>query len=149
MTPPIKDSQDFLFVRTQSLIEHACSTRTDTLIPWGEWGRSVVVMEIPIKPIPTIIIHRTRLLVIKNILGGPGMRYHIHAFDFSRRGSASLPLSDGNDGGIEKVAAFNDGQDCVFDGGGGQHHSWCIQSLSDSIPFSIVRPSSCSLERSS
>jgi len=32
---------------TQALIEHACSMRTETYIPWEEWGRDAIVMGIP------------------------------------------------------------------------------------------------------
>ena len=92
-------------------------------------------MEIPAHQISTIIVQGTHVLVIENILHGTEKRYHIHTFNFSRRWSTALPLSDGFDSGTEKVAAFNDGQVCVFDGGGGQNHSWCIRSLGDSIPF--------------
>jgi len=35
----------FIF-RTQALVDHACSTSADTDIPWDEWGRGTMTMEI-------------------------------------------------------------------------------------------------------
>ena len=42
---PSSDDRAFLILRTQHLIEHACSMRTDVQIPWGEWGKDAVVMK--------------------------------------------------------------------------------------------------------
>ena len=34
-------------LRTQALIEHACSESTDIYIPWEDWERDAIVMEMP------------------------------------------------------------------------------------------------------
>ena len=83
------------------------------------------------------IIHGARVLVFHHTYHDPVEHYRIYAFDFSRRGSAALPLSDGNDGGTERRAIFNDDQGYTFDGGD-KMDPWGVQSLGDSIPFSIV-----------
>jgi len=140
ISPTFWDSQVSLVLRTQSLVEHERSTHTDARIPWDEWGRGAVVMENPNDyGSSTAIIHGAHVLVLRDTYRGPRDRYRIHAFDFTRRGSSTLPLSDENDGATERKVVFNDGQGCAFDGGHGMN-PWGIQSPGDSIPFSIVSP---------
>ena len=82
-----------------------------------------------------IFVHGAHMLVIRNIPDGPEASYRIHTFDFSRLGSATLPLLDGNNGGIERRTVFGDGRSCVFGNG-----SWMgsLESLGDSIIVRIV-----------
>lgn len=96
ISPTFRDSQAFLVLRTQSLIEHARLTHADTQISWDEWGKGAVVMEHPNDSGSFITsIHGTRVLVIRcDTDGGPGGGCRIHTLDFSRRGSAALPLLD-------------------------------------------------------
>lgn len=134
--PIVLGLQILLILRIQPMIEHARSMRADTHIPWDEWGSGAVAMEISIESGRfDTIIHGTRLLMVHDtyrILAGE--RYRIHTFDFSRRGSAALPLSDGD--GKERAAVFKDGPSCTLKGDG--VNPWGLRSLGDSIPYSIV-----------
>ena len=131
-------SEVILILRIQSLIEHACSIRTDAKIPWDEWGRGVVVMENPTGYVhSTTIVHGPRMLVLRSTRERRKPHYRIHTFDFSRRGSAALPLSDGGDGATGRRATFEGGQNCVFEVGGGMNVQ-DIESLGDSMVVHIV-----------
>ena len=128
-----------LVVRIQPLIELACSMRTEIEIPWNEWRRGSVAVEIPQIPTrntysPTI--HGSRLLVMHDI-EGTGDRRGLRVFDFSRKGSAALPLSDENDGGAERKALFTDGPSCAFEGVDWGEQKY-LQSLGDSIALHTV-----------
>ena len=128
-----------LIVRIQPLIELACSTRTEIEVPWDEWGRGSVAVEVPQTPVCSIYspaIHGSRLLVTHSIEGA-GDRRGLRVFDFSRKGSTALPLSDENDDGAERKALFTDGLSCVFEG-----VDWgelqCLRSIGDSIALHTV-----------
>ena len=128
-----------LVVRLQPLIELACSMRTEIEVPWDKWGRDSVAVEIPQTPVcntysPTT--HGSRLLVIHDI-EGTGDRRGLRVFDFSRKGSAALPLSDENGDGAERNALFTGGPSCAFEGvdWGGERY---LQSLGDSIALYTV-----------
>ena len=130
--------RDILILRMQQLIEHACSTRTDIQIPWDEWGRDAVVMDNPTRIYSSIpFIHGARMLVIHKPIFVPQNHYQVHAFDFSRRGIAALPLSDGTEGGTERRAVFKDWQNCVFEVDDGPYRQGPI-GIGDSIMFHIV-----------
>lgn len=132
------DDRVFLILRTQPLIEHACSIRTDVQIPWDEWGRSAVVMKNPTRFNTSIpFIHGARMLVVHRPYSIPLDHRHIHAFDFSRWGTAALPLSDGIDGGTERRAVFNNWQDCVFKLDDGMFPKGPF-GIGDSIMFYVV-----------
>ena len=138
LSPTSRQPRTFLILRMQPLIDCARSMRTDTQIPWDERGRGLVSMEIPLNSSHFItIVHGARVLVIHDALHGPGSPYRINTHDFTRRGSATLPLSDGDDGGIERRAVFDDGQSCVF-GGVGQVSLRESRTLGDTMPFSLV-----------
>jgi len=128
----------FLILRTQSLIEHSCSMRADVQIPWDEWGKDAVVMENPRDySFSDTFIHGARVLVIRTPLGAPEGHHRVYAFDFSRRRSATLPLSDGSEGGTESLAVFEEGQSCVFEMGDGANRPRLV-ALGDSVMFHIV-----------
>ena len=133
-----RQPRTFLILRMQPLFDYARSMRTDTQIPWDEWGRGVVSMAIPLNSSLFIsIVHGAHVLVIHDTLHDLGLPYHINTHDFTRRGSATLPLSDGDDGGIERRAVFDDEHRCVF-GGVGQVSLRESRTLGDSMPFSLV-----------
>ena len=139
----VQERQIFFVLRTQSLIERACSMRADTQIPWDEWGRGAVVMEIPTGSGALTIVHGTHVLVIDEI-HGPGANYRVCRFDFGRWGSATLPFLDENDGGAGRRAVFEDGRSCEFEGGDGMS-LYDLQPLGDTIPLSVVSLLSCSI----
>lgn len=128
LSPANRVPHTFLILRMQDLIEHACSIRTEVQIPWDEWGKGAVVIEVPFDTIYlSTIIHGARVLTIRNTHRGPEEHYRMHIFDFSRRASAALPLSDGSEGGTERRAVFNTGRNCLFgEGGGGDYVGFTI-----------------------
>lgn len=128
--------QDFLILRTRALIEHACSMRADVRIPWSEWGRDAVTVEIPTYGSYFTTTHGARVLVIRSTRLG---YRDIRVFDFSRRGGTTLPLSGGSDGGTERMSVFKGGRSCVFAGHDGISQ-WDPRSLGDSIIPCIVSP---------
>jgi len=133
--PTVLEPQILFVLRAQPLIECVRSMGTDTQIPWDEWGRGAVVMEIPSGRGGLTAIHGTHVLVICDTY--QGARYRIHAFDFSLRGSAILPLLEGNDGRVEKRHVFEDGWTCEFEAG--DEMGLCdLQPLGDTIPLSAV-----------
>ena len=104
-----------LAVRVQALIESICSTCTDGPIPWGDWGRGAVFMVTPrFSPDSPIYVHGTHVMV-----GAPLRqrdRVSIRTFDFGRRGRSVLPLWDEEDGGDERRALFEGGQEFMLEG---------------------------------
>jgi len=134
-----REPRFFLILRMQDLIERACSMRTEVQIPWDEWGRGAVVIKIPTEgTYLSIAIYGARLLAIRNTHPGPGEHHHrIHIFDFSRRASTALTVSDGSDGRTERRVLFKAGRSCAFEGDT-EVRSWCLQPLGDSVVFCAV-----------
>ena len=125
----------FLILRMQDLIQHTCSMRTEAQIPWDEWGRGTVVIEIPTEiTYLSIVIHGARLLAICDTHRESEGDHRIHIFDFCWRASIPLTVSDGNDDGTERRALFKTGRSCLFEGGGGVS-MWGLQPLGDSVVF--------------
>jgi len=85
----------FLVVlRTQALIEHACSVSTDTDIPWDEWGSKVMNIEIPADGDNAhVIVQGVHVIVVKHdAVPGDGVRkcLRLRIFDFNRQGYGAL-----------------------------------------------------------
>ena len=80
-------------------------------------------------------VHGARMLVIRGIPCGPEAPYRIRTFDFSRLGSATLPLLDGNNGGTERRAVLGDGRSNAFKKIDCMTH---LESSGDSIMVYIV-----------
>ena len=138
----------FLVLRTQTLIEHACSMGAGVQIPWDEWGRDAVVMENPSDcSSSSAFIHGARMLVIRNPLDTPQGHYRAHVFDFSRWGSAALPLLDGSDGGAERRAVFEDGPSCAFEMGDGVNQPYLV-ALGESVMLYTASLLSFSIKQS-
>jgi len=134
-----REQRDFLMLRTRALIEYTCSTRTDVRIPWDEWGRGVVVMNVPVYGICLTATHGARVLVIYDGHSGPQDCSDIRVFDFNRRGSTALPLSGGSSGGPERRAKFEDGRNCMF-ARFGEISMRDPRSLGDSVASWVVSP---------
>jgi len=118
-----------LVVRTQVLIEHVCSRRTNAHVPWDEWGRSVVIMGIsPTRPRPFIYVHGTHVAVLGTwSWDNPMKEYFVRTFDLGRRGFCVLSLRS------EMICEdwSEDGKGLVFEvAGGGDVDLWGeVQSL--------------------
>lgn len=88
-----------IILRTQALIEHACSMGAETYIPWEEWGRDANIMEMPTSN-PAIYIQGVHLIETerRGVLGGDIDVTHVclRIFDFSKRG-CSTPFDEGGE----------------------------------------------------
>jgi hypothetical protein len=127
-------------VRTQALIEYACSPRADLSVPLDDWGKGAVVMEIPEHcDYLSTFVHGTKVVVQTFRLGQPPS-YHIHTFDFSRRGCSSLRFLNEEGGVTEGEALFEDGRCFEFKGSTGMGPRVFLESLGDG---SLLYPVSC------
>ena len=129
-------------VRTQALIEHVCSPRTDFNVPWDVWGKGAVVMELPTHcHYVSTFVHGTKAMVqtVTGFRVGHHSTYGIHTFDFSRRGCSSLQLLNEEGGGTEREALlFKDGWNFEFNGIKGMSPWDTLESLGDGSLFYLV-----------
>jgi len=77
------------------------------------------------------------MLVIHKTLHLPQGHYDIHVFDFSLRGSAALPLSDGINGETGRKAVFRDWRRCALEVDDATYQKGPI-AVGDSITFYVV-----------
>lgn len=127
-------------VQVQVLIEHVCSTRTDDCIPWDEWGRGTVTMEIPIPiSVSPVYVHGTHVMVKSRAWHHLRGCVCVRTFDFGRRGRSALPLWDGEGGGAQgRRAFFKDGQEFMPEGS--EDMAWweALESLGNGSLFRLV-----------
>lgn len=123
-----------LVVRIQGLIERVCSTRTHQDVPWEEWGRGAVILETPFPSFDLLLrlhVRGTRLMTLEtSSRNGQGDNICFRAFDFSWRGSGTLPLLD-EGCGVGKRALFEGGREFVFGGSDYIHNMRDMKSLYD------------------
>ena len=131
--PPV-----MLVMRMQALIERMCSVRTDPHVPWSEWGRDAVMIEVQIDTgyMPSTFVHGAQVMVVQS-LDLDDYQYHkVRTFDFSKR--STLPLR-GEAGVIGRRALFEDGLSSSFQSGGGLYLNVVdLFSLSDGSLFYLV-----------
>ena len=134
----------FLAVRTQALIEHACSTRVDSHVPWGEWGTGVVITRTTTRhSVPDTFVHGAQVVVMwPHDLFGMSWScecyYKAHTLDFSQRGRSSLPLWYEEGGGCE-WSSLSEGERYIkFEPGHGMCAGDKLRSLSDGSLFFLV-----------
>ena len=115
-----------LIVRINALIERECSARTDSLIPWEEWGEGSVYMEIPLEDIRfSTFVHRTNLVVVV-LCVSRSVPDRLYTFDFSKRGCSALPHW-GRMGGVGvRMSTLEDGRGLVLEGGQGPDSQMCL-----------------------
>lgn len=108
-----------LALRTNVLTEHDYSSCTCPRIPWEEWGESTVVVEIPSDQIYrdnfSTFVHGTHMAVMTRASGNDP-EYHLHTFDFSKRGRHALPPRSGEGDGTERRSVLEDGRKLVLGG---------------------------------
>ena len=141
--PPV-----FITVVMQALIGQTHPTSADAPIPWADWGRDAVVVEIPIsiRGLQTFV-HGTQVAVAlthrADVWDWPGHYYGVQTFDFSRWGRSSLPLWHGWGRGTERSVLFEDEgcfkEGCLKFGPGDNAIPWGqLRSLSDGSLFYLV-----------
>jgi hypothetical protein len=130
-----RDPSVLVVVRTQALIEYACSPHADFDVPWDVWGKGAVVMEIPNhgNSISTFV-HGTKVVMQVSADVQPGSE-RIHTFDFSRWGCGSLRRLNEGGGGTEREALFKDGRSFEFEGSEGTSPWASLESLGDGSLF--------------
>ena len=124
------ESRAFIIVRIQALTEHIRSVGSDACVPWDVWGGGAVIMGgcTPDDGYP--LIHGTRVTILRGAITHvvDGDHCYLYIFDFSRRGWSILPLCDGGDG-VERRAAFDDGQDLLFQVDNAE--KWAVDTIDD------------------
>ena len=114
-----KNRHVILAFRKQALIEQVCSLDTDADIPWDEWGRDSMILEIPISDNPRTLVQELHVIKVKmcgvRVPGGYKRQLRLRTFDFSLRACGAL--SDVGEGG-EYLRAFRneDGRDVFLEG---------------------------------
>ena len=114
------ETRRFLLVlRTQALIERACSMSTGTHIPWDEWGSATMVMEVPTHCL-SIMVQGAHVIAMKGRAtgGGESDNINLRTFDFSLRGCGTL--RSGGDG-PERAVWDEGGRDLSVEGGDSMH----------------------------
>jgi len=138
-----------LIVRIQALIDHMHSMSTDTCVPWDEWGRGAVVMEVPERASvdrgPYVLVQGVHVtwatMFVTPGVDGYLPRPHLFTFDLSRRGWSTLALRDeGN--GTERRGLFKDGQHFLLQGNR-EMNDWGFHSLGDGRFVYLVSSSRC------
>ena len=128
-----------LVMRTQVLVEQVHSVQPDSRVPWDEWGRDAVTIEVQSNDGHRVFtfIHGAQVMIAQPFLPHGLGCYHIRTFDFGKRGRSSLPLRDGADG-TERRVLFEDGANLDFEPDDGIDIHQELQSLSDGSLMYLV-----------
>jgi hypothetical protein len=121
-----------LAFRTQALIEQACSPSTDRDIPWDEWGRGSVVLDVPISGVLSVLAQGARVITMEHctVPGSHRSQFRFRTFDFSLRACGTL--SDIGEGSESvRVARHEDGRDLLLGGS----EDLGVDSMGDGIFF--------------
>jgi hypothetical protein len=124
-----------LFFRTQALIEQACSPSTDRDIPWDEWGRGSVILEVPISAGSYTLVQGPRVIAVEQcaVPGSHRIELRLRTFDFRLRACGTL--SDIGEGGESvRVARHEHGRDLLLEGTE-EIDEYLFDSLGDGIFF--------------
>jgi hypothetical protein len=117
-----------IILRMQVLIDHSCSTSADAHIPWNEWGRSAVVMEMPTGDDSDVGIHGFHVIAMgvdNSSGGGEQHQLLLRIFDFSRRGCSTL-RDEG--GGVERTVSYEGEREILLEEGENEAVDWVVNS---------------------
>ena len=96
-----------LVIRAAALVRHMSSPRSGKCVPWGDWKRDVMVVEIPHNvisyPYLRTFVLGTRILLVTGDWRGGGYRFQ--AYDFSRWACRALVRT--GDGEKERMVMPN------------------------------------------
>ena len=101
---PVELKRALLVVQIQDLMKYVLSTHTDVCIPWDEWGRGAVTMEIPVHNPFSVNVHGIHVLLLHSEWQAR-TTYAIRSYDFSRHGCGALPFRD-EGGRVGRSASF-------------------------------------------
>jgi len=134
----------FLAVRTQALVEQACSTRAGSRVSWEEWGTDAMITRTPrCRGVPDTFVHGAQVMVMWphefiDMSWSHACYHEVYTLDFSQRGRSSLPLGHGEGGGSEG-SPLSEGEGCIrFEPGHGMRADDKLGSLSDGSLFFLV-----------
>ena len=124
-----------LVLRIRALITRACSMSSDTCIPWEEWERDVMVMEMP-RHDTHIFVQGVHVTVVKKRthIGDDADNLRLRTFDFSLRGSSTLLDKGGRAG---RTDFYEGGRDFSLEGSRGALN-WELNSLGNGTFYSLV-----------
>jgi len=130
-----------LVIRTQVLVEQVHSVRADAPVPWDEWGRDAVAIQVQNDSLFSLFtfVHGAKVMIAQPLSLGGLSNYHVRTFDFSQRGRGSLPLRDGADGTVRR-ALFEDGENLRFESDNDIGRCGDLRLLGDG---SLIRLVSC------
>ena len=126
-----------LAVRIQALVEGIYPICPNDNVPWEEWGRGTVILEVPLPSLELpIYVHGTHLVVVDT--SECGRRENLlRVFDFRRRECSTLPHWD-EGGGTGRRILFGDGREFVLEDGGYGLSKGGMRSLSDGNFVNLV-----------
>ena len=103
----------FIVVRTQSLIKYTCSMDTEDCIPWEEWGRDAMIMEMR-SSCPQIYIQGTHVVEVKarRLPNDVMERMYLRTFDFSKQGCS---MFWGEGGEVMQAVWYKGGRDLFLE----------------------------------
>jgi len=133
----------YLVLRTQALITRACSMSSDTCIPWDEWERDAVIMEMPAHD-SHILLQGVHVIAVKRRahIGEDTGHLRFCIFDFSLRGCSTL-WNKGGRARSRRTDFYEGGRDLILEGTG-RVSDRGLNSLGNGAFYSLV---SCTCRR--
>jgi len=124
-----------LVMRTQALITRACSMSSDASIPWDEWGRNVMIMEM-VRDDINVFVQGVHVIVVKRRtpVGDDTGYLCLRTFDFSLRGCSAL-WDKGDRAG--RTDLYEGGRDFILKGTRGVS-DWGLNPLGSGTFYSLV-----------
>jgi len=122
-----------LVLRTQALITRVCSMSSDASIPWDEWGRDVMVMEMRTND-THIFVQGVHMIVVKKRAHIDADNLRLRTFDFSLRGCSTLWDKGSRTG---RTDFYGGGRDFILGGTRGVS-DWGLNSLGNGTFYSLV-----------
>ena len=131
-----------LVLRIQTLVARACSMSSDTCIPWDEWKRDAVIMEMPVYD-SHIFTHGVHVIVVgkRAHVGDDADHLWLRTFDFSLRGCRALQAKGGR-AGRRRTDVYESGRDFTLEGTVGVS-DWGLNSLGNGAFYSLVSCTCC------
>ena len=127
-----------LVVRTQVLVKQTYSVRAGSPVPWDEWGRDAMAIEVQNDGGHRMLtfVHGAQVMIARaSSLRGLG-NYDVRTFGFSQRGRKSLPIRGEAD--AERRVLFEAGVNLKFEPDDGIGPQGELKPLSDGSLICLV-----------